>query len=232
MARKGLSAAEEQAPLSKAYRILIVDDHPVVRLGLRALLSSQPGVEVCGEATTGPEAIEETKKLKADLVILDLTLPDKNGLEVLEEVRKDSPDTEVLVLTMHFSEDVAREALRMGAIGYVLKSDADAELLAAIDNARHHQPFFTSQLALTMAQNFISPQAGSGDDPGADALTPRELQVIQLLAAGKSNKQVAAELKVSTRTVESHRHHIMRKMNFTSFSDLVRFAVRNNLVEL
>lgn len=231
MARK-TAGVEEQGALSKPDRILIVDDHAVVRRGLRALLNSQPGVEVCCEATTGPEAIEEAKTCKPDLVILDLTLPEKNGLEVLGAIRADSPETEVLVLTMHFSEEIAREALRLGAIGYVLKSDADTELLAAVDNARHHQPFFTGQLAMTMAQNFISPQAGSGEEPGVVSLTPREIEVVQLLADGKSNKQVAAELKVSTRTVESHRHHIMKKMNFTSFSDLVRFAVRNNLVEL
>lgn len=231
MARK-TATVEEQGAFSKLYRILIVDDHAVVRHGLRALLNSQPGVEVCGEAITGPEAIEEAKKSKPDLVILDLTLPEKNGLEVLAAIRADSPDTEVLVLTMHFSEEIAREALRLGAIGYVLKSDADTELLAAVDNARHHQPFFTGQLAMTMAQNFIAPQAGSGEEQGAAPLTPREIEVVQLLADGKSNKQVAAELKVSTRTVESHRHHIMKKMNFASFSDLVRFAVRNNLVEL
>jgi len=138
------------------------------------------------------------------------------------------PETQVLVLTMHFSEEIAREALRLGAIGFVLKSDADTELLAAVDSARLHQPFFTGRLAMSMAQNFVSPP----DPDSADSLTPREIEVVQLLAEGKSNKQTAAELKVSTRTVESHRHHIMKKMNFTSFSELVKFAVRNNLVEL
>jgi len=230
MARKTPSI-EEPSESSGAYRILIVDDHSVVRVGLRALLSSQPGVQVCGEAVTGEEAIEEAKRTRPDLVILDLTLPEKNGLEVIQAIRTDSPETDVLVLTMHFSEEIAREALRLGAIGYVLKSDADTELLAAVDNARHHQSYFTGQLAMTMAQNFISPQSETGED-SAPQLTPREIEVVRLLADGKSNKQVAGELNVSTRTVESHRHHIMKKMSFASFSDLVRFAVRNNLVEL
>jgi len=207
---------------------MLVDDHPVVRLGLRALLGSQPGLEVCCEATTGSEAVEEAKHCKPDLVILDLTLPEQNGLDVLEAIRAELPETQVLVLTMHFSEEIAREALRLGAIGFVLKSDADTELLAAVDSARLHQPFFTGRLAMSMAQNFVSPP----DPDSADSLTPREIEVVQLLAEGKSNKQTAAELKVSTRTVESHRHHIMKKMNFTSFSELVKFAVRNNLVEL
>ena len=231
MVRKGL-IGEEPAAFSKPYRILVVDDHPVVRTGLRALLTSQPGVELCCEASTGPEAVAQVKRHKPDLVMLDLTLPEKSGLEILEEIHAESPETEVLILTMHFSEEIAREALRLGALGYVLKSDADTELLAAVDNARHHQPFFTSQLAFTMAQNFISPGSGSSGEGDAPPLTARELQVVQLLAEGKANKEVAAELKVSTRTIESHRHHIMKKMSFTSFSDLVKFAVRNNLVEL
>ena len=224
--------AEEPVTGLKPYRILVADDHPIVRTGLRALLGSQPEIELCAEATTGPEAIAETKRLKPDLVILDLTLPDKTGLEVLEDVRRDSPETQVIVLTMHFSEEIAREALRLGAIGYVLKSDADTELLAAVDNARHLQPFFTGRLALTMAQNFVTGQSGTEGEEAAVPLTPRELEVVRLLSAGKSNKQVAADLNVSTRTVESHRHHIMHKMGFQSFSELVRFAVRNNLVEL
>jgi len=229
MARKSV-AVEPEPMFIQPYRIMIVDDHSVVRLGLRSLLASQPGVEVACEAVTGPEAIEEAKRCKPDLVILDLTLPGKNGLEVLEAIHAELPETEVLVLTMHFSEEIAREALRLGALGFVLKSDADTELLAAVDNARLHQPFFTSRLAITMAQNFVSLQSPEGQ--AEQALTPREIEVVRLLAEGKANKQVAAELKVSTRTIESHRHHIMKKMNFTSFSELVKFAVRNNLVDL
>ncbi len=230
MARKQ-NLVEEQEPLFvQPYRVMIVDDHSVVRVGLRSLLASQPGVEVVCEAVTGPEAIEEAKRCKPDLVILDLTLPGKNGLEVLESIHAELPETEVLVLTMHFSEEIAREALRLGALGFVLKSDADAELLAAVDNARLHQPFFTSRLAVTMAQNFVSLQSSDGQSDAS--LTQREIEVVRLLAEGKANKQVAAELKVSTRTIESHRHHIMKKMSFASFSDLVKFAVRHNLVEL
>jgi len=229
MPRKLALPIEEDAAFTPAYRVMIVDDHPVVRLGLSALLKSQPGVEVICEATTGPQAIEEAKRCKPELIILDLTLPEVNGLEVLEEIRQLLPETEVIILTMHFSEEIAREALRLGAIGYVLKSDADTELLAAVDNARLHQPFFTARLALKLAQNFVSPGPGG---QGEVTLTPRETEVVQLLAEGQSNKQVASQLKVSTRTIESHRHHIMKKMNFTSFSDLVKFAVRKNLVDL
>jgi len=192
---------------------------------------------VCSEAATGSETLELVQKLKPDLVVLDLTMPEMNGLDVTRAIREQSPSTAVLILTMHFSEELAREVLRAGALAYVLKSDADSDLLAAIDHVRHNQPFFTGALAISMAHTFVH---GPGENaalpvdrplPGSP-LTNREVEVIQLLAEGKSNKEAAVELGVSTRTVESHRNHIMHKMNFHSFSDLVRFAVRNNLVEL
>jgi DNA-binding NarL/FixJ family response regulator len=223
-------------PVSRArrlgpYRILVVDDHPVVRLGLRSILDSQPGLEVYAEAADGETALELVKRGKPDLIVLDLTLPNKNGLEVTVAVREQFPETEVLVLSMHFSEELAREVLRCGALGYMLKSDADFELLSAVDHMRHGQPFFTARLAATMAQNFVdgSPENDPNGNFGS-SLTERETQVVQLLAEGKSNKEVAGMLGVSTRTVESHRNHIMRKMNFTSFSELIRYAVRVNLV--
>ena len=143
--------------------------------------------------------------------------------------------TDVLVLTMHFSEELAREMLRCGGLGYVLKSDADTELLAAVDHIRHHQPFFTSRLALSMAQSYVC-KAGDLGGWGADgalpnsSLTPREVQVVQLLAGGKSNQEVASTLGVSTRTIDSHRNHIMHKMKFASFAELIRFAVRYKFI--
>lgn len=215
-----------------SYRILIADDHAVVRHGIRAMLQSQPGIEVPWEASNGIEALECIKKEKPDLVVLDLTMPEMNGLEVVRCIRDESPATDILVLTMHFSEEVAREVLHCGALAYVLKSDADTDLLVAVDHVRHHQPYFTSQLTISMSQNFLDSSNPSTESliPGTP-LTPREIEVVQLLALGRSNKEVATELGVSTRTVESHRNHIMRKMNYTSFSELVRFAVRNHLVD-
>ena len=188
---------------------------------------------MCCEAATGVEAMENLKMTKPDLVILDLTMPEMNGLEVARAMREASPTTDVMVLTMHFSEELAREVLRSGALAYVLKSDADTELLAAVDHVRHRQPFFTGKLAASMAQNFMlgNPEGADGEGTPACPLTPREIEVVQLLAQGKGNKQVAGALGVSTRTIESHRNHIMHKMNFQSFSELVRFAVRSNLVE-
>ena len=217
---------------TKPYRVLIADDHVVVRRGVRAMLESQPGIEVCSEASNGVEALRSVKKEKPDLLVLDLTMPEMTGLEVVRAVHEESPETDILVLTMHFSEELARECLGFGALAYVLKSDADNELLAAVDHIRQGQPYFTSQLALTMTESFVRGKAGPVESliPGT-ALTSREVEVVQLLAAGKSNKEVAGVLGVSTRTIESHRNHIMQKMKFASFSDLVRFAVRHNLVD-
>jgi DNA-binding NarL/FixJ family response regulator len=197
----------KESPVSRPYRILVADDHAVVRRGVRALLESQPGLEVCCEAATGLEALEHVKKTKPNLVLL----------------------------TMHFSEDVAREVLRSGARGYVLKSDADSELVAAVRHVQQHKPFFTGRLAMTMVESFVNEQREG--EPSTDhplpgcPLTARELEIVQLLATGKISKEVAATVGISTRTVESHRNHIMKKMNFASFSELMRFAIRNHLVE-
>lgn len=221
--------------MDRPYRILIADDHAVVRRGVRALIESQPGLEICREVGTGADAIEFTKLDKPDLLLLDLTMPEANGLDVTRTVRQESPVTAVVVLTAHFSEELAREVLNAGAIGYVLKSDAETELLSAISRVRQNKPFFTNQLTESMTENFLQNPSDENTPHrplSGSPLTTREIEVIQLLAQGKSNREAGAELGLSTRTIESHRHHIMHKMNFASFSDLVRFAVRNNLVEL
>ena len=218
------------------YRLLIADDHAVVRRGLRSLLDCQPGLEVCAEAATGAEALASIAKLRPDLALLDLIMPEMSGLHLTETIRQRFPSTAILVLTMHFSEELAREVLRAGALGYVLKSDADTELLSAIDHVRRKEPFFTSALASTMAYSFANggrPQDQvSGNTRFASRLTKREVDVLQLLADGKSNRETALELGLSRRTIESHRTQIMQKMKFRTFSDLVRFAVRNGLVEM
>ena len=220
----------------KPYRILIVDDHVVVRRGLRALLEGQAGIEISGEANNGVEALEQAKRAKPDLVLLDLTMPEMNGLDAARAIREASPQTDILVLTMHFSEELAREVLRCGAMGYLLKTDAENDLLAAVDHVRHRQTFFTGTLARRIIRNYVGvPEENAAEkdvkDPLANSpLTARELEVVQLLAEGKSNKEAAYDLNVSTRTIESHRTHIMHKMKFRSFSDLVRYAIRNKLV--
>jgi DNA-binding NarL/FixJ family response regulator len=211
----------------------VADDHAVVRSGIKLLLEAQPGVEVCCEATTGVEAVEHVKKAKPDMVLLDLTMPEMNGLDAARQIREISPNTDILVLSMHYTEEIAREVLRSGARGYMLKSDANAELVTAVNRVRRGEQYFTGCLAATMAESFAQTKANGSDDAviAGTSLTPREAEIIQLLAQGKSNKETAAALGVSTRTVESHRNHIMHKMEFESFSDMVRFAIRKNLVE-
>lgn len=223
----------ESIAAARAYRILVVDDHSIVRRGLRSLLESQSGVEICAEAENGVEALQQVAKERPDLVVLDLTIPQKNGLEVARCIREEWPSTAVLILTMHFSEEIAREVVRCGARGYLLKSDADIELLTAIRQIRQNKPFFTGKLAATMAESYVRDKTGGSDASGVNEapLSARELEVVQLLASGKSNKEAAALIGVSTRTVESHRNHVMQKMEFRSFSDLIRFAIRNNLIQ-
>jgi DNA-binding NarL/FixJ family response regulator len=227
------AAARSTAATQKPYKILVVDDHSIVRRGIRSLLETQPDMQVCAEAADGATAMEQVIKERPNLVVLDLTMPEKNGLEVTRLIREESPSSEVLILTMHFSEEVAREVLRCGARGYILKSDADSELLAAVRHIKNNKPFFTGKLAASMAESFVRDTRGSGNNGKAEdvALSNREMEVVQLLARGKSNKEAAAMLGVSTRTVESHRNHIMRKMEFGSFSDLIRFAIRSNLIQ-
>jgi len=208
---------------------MIVDDHAVVRRGVRALLESHPGWEVSGEATTGREAVDLARQLQPDIVVMDLSLPELNGLDATRQIIKESPRTEVVVLTMHHSEELARNALQAGARGYVLKSDADQNLIAAVESLRQHKPFLTSAVTEFVLDDYV--QRVDAVDAGQPAVTPRERQIIQLLAEGKSNKESAAALGVSVKTIEAHRANIMRKLHLRSASDLVRYAIRNNIAQ-
>jgi DNA-binding NarL/FixJ family response regulator len=211
-------------------RILIVDDHAVVRRGVRSLLESQEGWEVCGEATTGRDAVEQSRRLRPDVIVMDLSLPELNGLDATRQILKDAPDTEVLVLTMHHSEELARDVLKAGARGYVLKSDADENLIAAVDSLRQHKPFLTSTVTEFVLDDYLR-RVGEVDDRPPIAVTARERQLIQLVAEGQSNKEAAATLGVTVKTIEAHRSNIMRKLRLRSVSDLVRYAIRNQIVQ-
>ena len=212
------------------FRILIVDDHAVVRRGVRALLEGHDGWEVCGEATNGHEAIAKVIELEPDLVVLDVSLPGLNGLEATPQILKASPNTEVLVLTMHHSDELVRQVLRSGAKGYVLKSDADHSLVEAIESVRQHKPFVTNAVTEFALDSFLKGDTGESEVPKVPT-TPRERQIIQLVAESRSSKEVAATLGISVKTVESHRTNIMRKLRLRSVSDLVRYAIRNRIVE-
>jgi DNA-binding NarL/FixJ family response regulator len=220
---------------NKPYRVLVVDDHAVVRRGIRTLIESHSEIQVCAEASNGHEALKLLDAEKPDMVLLDITMPGMDGVEVTRTIRGVSPSTEVLILSMHSCPKVARAAMQAGANAYVVKSDADQELLDAIQSVRQRRKYLTSQLAGALVDAFVnleSDEESSDDALLASPLSPREIEVLKALAAGDGNKQVAASLGVSTRTVESHRSRIMHKMNFSSLSDLVRFALRRGYIEM
>ena len=217
----------------KGVRVLVADDHEVVRRGLASLLREQPGWEVCGEAVTGREAVEKVKKLKPNVAVLDISMPELNGLDATRQILKSVPKTEVLILTMHDSEYLIREVLNAGAHGYVLKSDAGRDLVAAVDALHHHKPFFTSKVSRMVLEGYLKHDRARAAGPAGDrsSLTPREREILQLLAEGKSNKEVASTLEVSVKTVETHRTNIMHKLDMHSLSDLVRYAIRNKIIQ-
>jgi DNA-binding NarL/FixJ family response regulator len=207
--------------------ILIVDDHPVVRKGLRALVESRRGWRVCAEAANGREAISRARAQKPDVAIVDIGMPGLGGIEATRQIRKVSPQTEVLILSAHGSEKLARELLDAGARGYLLKEDADVNLLEAIDALRKRAAFYSPKIAAWVARE---ERRARGKAP-RDILTPRQRETIQLLAEGKSNKEVAATLGISVKTVEAHRANIMLKLNIHSVTELVHYAIRNDIVQ-
>lgn len=216
-----------------AFNILIADDHEIVRKGLRSILSAQPEFTVIAEAVTGRQAVEDVKRLKPNLVIMDIGMPELNGLEATRQILKEFPATEVLILTMHESEQLIREVLDTGARGYMLKSDAGRDLVAAVESLRNHKPFFTTRVSEMVLTGFLKggPRTEEPDESVRSRLTPREREIVQLLAEGKSNKEVATALNISVKTAETHRSRIMAKLQLRSIGELVRFAVRNRIVE-
>jgi len=209
-------------------RILVADDHQVVRTGLRTLLESKAGWQVCAEAANGREAVEKAGELQPDVAVLDIGMPLLNGVEATRQIRKVSPQTEILILTMYDSEQMIQGVLEAGACGYILKDDADRNLLAAVDSLRRHKPYLSSRVSLPAAS--VQPDADGVERPGR-RLTPREREIVQLLAEGKTNKEIATFLNISVKTAETHRANIMLKMNFHSVTQLVRYAVKNKIIQ-
>jgi len=217
----------------RQVRILVADDHSIVRRGVRALLETHAGWKVCGEAATGTEAVKQAKKLRPDVAVIDITMPDLNGFEATRQIRTVAPQTQILVLTVHESEQALREVLDAGALGYVSKSDLDLNLSAAIESLLRHKPFFSSRVSEMMLKRYLKQDVPSKlPGTGPATLTPRQREIVRLLAEGKTNKEVALALGISVKTAETHRNNIMRKLQLRSFSHLVRYAVRHNLVEV
>lgn len=218
----------------KTIRILVADDHEIVRHGVRNLLDSEEDMQVVGEASTGRDAVSLAAKHKPDVAILDLGMPDLNGMDATRQIRKQNPSVKVLIFTMHETERLVQEVFQAGAQAYVLKSDAGKHLVSAIRTIHEGQHFFSSKVTEVIFEGFLRSASGEPSQEVASESgrpTAREREIIQLIAEGKSNKEVAQVLGISVKTAETHRAAIMRKLNLASLSDLVRYAIRNNIIE-
>jgi DNA-binding NarL/FixJ family response regulator len=217
----------------KSLRILIADDHDLMRRGLRTLLETHPGWTVCAESGTGRDAVAKAEELRPDIVIMDITMPELNGVEAARRILKSSPSTEILILSVHHSDQLIREILAAGVRGYIVKSDSDRDLVVAVEALSNHKPFFTPRATELMLNGLEQHGNGSGGLPQnlSDRLTSREREIVQLLSEGKSSKEVASDLSISVKTAETHRANIMRKLEIHSVSELVRYAVRNQIIE-
>lgn len=212
-------------------RVLIADDHELVRRGLAEEITRTPGWRVVAEAADGTEAVALAAAEKPDLIVLDLTMPKLNGIAAARQILDVQPQARILILTAHESEQLVREVLAAGARGYVLKSDAGRILVRAVEALLEGQTFFTSKVARLVLEGYLR-GGGTETQETAPTLSAREREIVQLLAEGASNKDVARALGISVKTAETHRSNIMRKMQFTSLSDLVKYAVRNKIIEV
>lgn len=216
-----MSGTAERPPI----RVLVADDHEVVRRGLVALLEEPPDVRICGAAASGREAVELASILQPDVAVLDVTMPGMNGLEATRQIRVSAPRTEILVLTVHESSQLVKEVVEAGARGYVLKSDAGQDLVDAVRALHQHRTFFTSRTALLAVQGLLG---NEGAPAPRSTLTAREREVLDLLAAGRSNKEIAARLGITLSTAETHRTNLMRKLGLHSIAEVVRYALRGS----
>jgi DNA-binding NarL/FixJ family response regulator len=207
-------------------RILIADDHDVVRSGLRAILEAHPHWEVVAEAADGKEAIDRAIDTKPDVAVIDYSMPLINGVEVTRQIRVKLPRTEVLIFTMHDNETLFEQVLKAGARGYLLKSDAQRYLITAVESLAIHKPFFTANVSEALLQSYVA-----RGKPAKSVLTDRERELVQLVAEGRPNREIARLLHISIKTVETHRSVVMHKLKLHTSAELVRYAIRNKIVE-
>ena len=212
-------------------RILIADDHAVVRSGLRLILGTQPDLEVIGEASTGEEAVEKVIALRPDILLLDIAMPGLNGLEAARQIRQQAPQVRIIVLTIYDDEAYLRQFLEMGAAGYVLKKAADTELVDAIRIVERGEAFVYPSLMRQVIDSYLKQPPPSHDRKATAELSAREMEVLRLVALGYTAQQVADQLYISVSTVQTHRAHIMEKLGFRSRAQLVRYALARGLLQ-
>lgn len=211
-------------------KVLIADDHQVMRRGVRAVVEMLQGWQVCGEASTGREAVEMVERLQPQIVVMDVTMPELNGLEATRQIKKIAPTTEILMFTGLETEELIRQVFEAGARSYILKTDGREQLESALLALAAHKPYFTTQVGEILFAKFLHGKPKDEEQTVDGRLTDREREIVQLLAEGASNKEVADSLGISVKTVETHRAAIMKKLKFKSFSDLVRYAIRNHII--
>lgn len=212
---------------SPIKRVMIVDDHDALRRGIRALIETRQNYVVVAEAASGHAAIEEARRTAPDIAIVDYSLPQLNGLDLTYALKRELPRLEIMIYTMHSRDEIITGILRAGARAYVMKSDSEDHLLAALDALAVKRPYFSGAVSEALLEQFLQ----SNRHINTDVLTHREREVVQLIAEGKINKQIANTLDISVKTVETHRASAMRKLNLRTTADLVRYAVRNSLIE-
>ena len=212
---------------SPIRRIMIVDDHPAVRAGVRQLVESKPYYQVVGEAVDGRSALELAKATRPDIAIIDYSIPELNGLDLAHALKRELPRIEILLYTMHDREEIVLDVLRAGVRALVLKSDTEDHLLAALDALSIRRPYFSGAISDTLLSQFLD----SKPQDSSSSLTHREREIVQLVAEGRLNKEIAARLDISIKTVETHRASAMRKLKLKTTADLVRYAVRNQLIQ-
>jgi two-component system, NarL family, response regulator NreC len=234
---KSQSVREKKATANEATHtqktlVLLADDHQLMRRGVRAIIETMDGWEVCAEVTSGREAVQAAERLRPQIAVLDMTMPDLNGLEAARQIKKVAPETEVLIFTGHETEELVHQVFEAGARSYILKTDGKEQLEAALRSLAEHKPYFTTRVGEILFSKLLGKKksAENEDSSVPGRLTDRERETVQLLAEGKSNKDVANILGISVKTVETHRATIMKKLKLKAFSELVRYAIRNHIV--
>jgi DNA-binding NarL/FixJ family response regulator len=229
MGKSRIEVKTKVSAKKQVIKVLIADDHPVVRKGLQSCLSRQDRLKIVGEAVDGDEALQRTKDLKPDVVLMDITMPRMNGLAVTEVLRKESPNVKILVLSVHNNRDYIFRIIQSGAHGYVSKEAPPEELLRAIESVYTGEPFFSADIARAALNQMVT--SGGKKDPFGQ-LTDREREVLILIAEGQSNKEIAGKLGIGVRTIETHRERIMRRLDIHSVAGLTKFAIANGMVPL